>query len=41
MNIVRILFNAQYQCTTEKILSKQSVTIGAKNIVISHRLMER
>ena len=38
MNIVRIWLNPQYQCTTEKSLSEQSVTIGAKNVSISHGL---
>ena len=35
MNIVRIIFSPQYQCTIEKSLSEQSVTIGAKNVGIS------
>ena len=41
MNIVRIWFSPQYQCTTEKSLSEQSVTIGAKSVGISHRLKGR
>ena len=41
MNIVRIFLSLQYQCTTEKSLSEQSVTIGAKNVDISHRLKRR
>ena len=36
MNIVRIWFSPQYQCMTEKSLSEQSVTIGAKNVGISY-----
>ena len=38
MNIVRIWFNPQYQCTTAKSLFEQSVTLGAKNVGILHRL---
>ena len=38
MDILRILFSPPYKCNTEKSLSERSVTIGAKNVGISHRL---
>ena len=33
--------NPQYQCNTKKSISEQLVTIGAKNVSISHRLKSR
>ena len=38
INIVKILFSPQYQCTTEKSLSKETITIGGKNLRILHCL---